>query len=215
MMTGSVYRFGPATSEGFVMEWAAESPEASVQQILDAAAELVAEEGVTSFLSSASILVDHSGAHSDKLIARFHTPRGVVDELAVRCFRRGADMFADGLRGSGESHWSTVVNRLIDCYVELFAQPLLREIWLHKQFGPGVRAVNRAWISRVAACALTELRSQQPPSNGITEMQCITAIEALDRLMRGAFEKESTGDARTIEEARVMVRSYLGKYATE
>lgn len=215
MMTGSAYRFGPARPQGCPSGSFAGSSDASAQQALDVAAQLVAELGVASVLSSASMLVAHPGLHADALTNRFETPQVLVDELAVRCFQRGADMFADGLRGSGQYHWSVVVNRLIDCYTELFEQPLLREIWLHKQFGPRVRAVNRAWILHVADCALTELRFHQPSSNGITELQCITAIEVLDRLMRGAFEKESTGDARTIEEARVMVRSYLGKYAQD
>lgn len=186
---------------------------ATIQAVLDTAAELVVELGAEAVAASPAVLLARCGVSPRSFYSFFDTPQQVLDKLALQCMQDTAGFVDKALRACGREHWTQLVGALIDCYTNAFRDPLVREVWMHRQLSSSVRALSRAWIDDVAVWVQEELQSHAPHFAGVTHIQCVVALETLERLIHVAFLDDPRGDPAIIEEARSVVIHYWSRFA--
>ena len=186
----------------------------AIQRVLDTAAELVLEFGAESVVESANVLLERSGISRGSFYAFFESPQAVLDELALQCLQDSAADFTTSLSRRNTDTWHSIVDALIDCYIRQYHIPLVRELWVGQQLTSTVRALDRAWIDKIALWVLDEFRTYTPLFDDMVLTHCVVPIESLERTFQYAFRDDPAGDAEVIAVAQDMVESYWGTWET-
>lgn len=190
-----------------------ERSRATIQKILDTASHLLVEVGYDAIAGSPTLLLQESGVSRGSFYSFFETPVKVLEQLAFQCMQESASTLEDDLRPGRHEHWHDVIDTLVDSYVDSFRRPLVRELWVHQHLTPPVRAADREWMNSVATMMLAAFQAFEPMFSRLTVLQCLVAVEILERLFQYAYTDDADGDPRIIEEIRVAMIQYFTAYS--
>lgn len=190
-----------------------ERSRATIQKILDTAADLLIEVGYDAVASSPTLLLQESGVSRGSFYSFFETPEKVLEQLAFQCMQESAETLDSALRPGRHPHWHDVVDALMSFYADAYRRPLVRELWVRQHLTPPVRAADREWIKNVAAMLMAALQAFEPLFGRLTVLQCLVAVEILERLFQYAYTDSADGDLRIVDEIRVVIIEYFTAYS--
>ena len=184
---------------------------ATVKAILDAAAELVEEVGFEAVVESPTLILDRSGVSRGSFYSFFETPERVLDQLAYEQILQFVVGIEKRFRSRETAGWRGVVDVLVDHYVAVYAQPLIRELWVRQNITSRVRHLDEAAIEDVAELLRLELTASGDVPLHVDHIQCAVACHALERLCQFAFANDPQGDQDVIGEARHLLATYFSR----
>ncbi len=186
-----------------------ERSRAMIQSVLQAAAELLAEDGYGAVISSPTLLLNRSGVSRGSFYAFFESPERVLDELAYQGVRQSTASFERAFRSMPGNHWTEIVDVLIELYTAEHRVALTRELWVRQNLTQRARELDHMAINDMAVLMLVEFRAHGPVFEALTELHCRVAVHTVERLFQYAFINRSDGDPHVIAEARRMLVDYF------
>ncbi|WP_200863085.1 TetR/AcrR family transcriptional regulator [Amycolatopsis orientalis] len=190
-----------------------ERSRAVVEQILEAAAELVQDSGFEAVIGSPTLLLDRTGVSRGSFYAFFESPEHVLDELCYRQMKDSTATFQQALDARRGRRWNEIVDILVDYYAEEHRTPLVRELWVRQNLTQRVRALDELCIDDWAGRVLDQFRRHAPKFDGLTRLHCSVALHALERLAQFAFTDDEDGDPAVIDQARLMLTQFFAAHA--
>ncbi|GAB3440208.1 TetR family transcriptional regulator [Streptomonospora sediminis] len=183
-----------------------------VQRMLDACAELL-DEGGYSELSTTRI-AERAGVAIGSVYQFFPDKKAITQALGLRYL----DMFTARLRerlaeGTRE-HWTQAADVIIDEYLAMHRTvPGFRSL----HFGDTVDTRLLDSGSENNRVIATRIRLLLTSIGGAGESEevdraVLVAVEAADAVLKLAFRSDADGDPRLIEEAKLLLRNYLGNH---
>ncbi|MCF2131175.1 TetR family transcriptional regulator [Streptomyces sp. NPDC048171] len=178
-------------------------------RILDACADLLDEVGYDALSTRAVAL--RADVPIGSVYRFFGNKRQMADALAQRNLERYAERVTERLTETGDGGWRCALDAVLDEYLAMKrTAPGFSLI----DFGNQIPVGDRATVPnhRVAE-RLTELLSGylgRRPDDDLRRV-FLVAVETADTLVQLAFRVAPDGDAKIIEEARELLRAYLGR----
>ncbi|WP_093878523.1 TetR/AcrR family transcriptional regulator [Streptomyces sp. TLI_105] len=184
-----------------------------VQAILDAADQILAEEG---YEASTLGAVGKRAGIPTASVYHYFADRNQVDAALLR--RHGQDMgellaqAADDL-GPGTT-LREVVDALIDPQLAYCREhPSVVELWYAPGRAPVLMELEEAWGRTQAEAFRRHLVERKLIVADTPRLAVQVAYEAADRIFGLAFKDSRTGDEATVDEARRLMTAYLETYA--
>ena len=178
-------------------------------RILDACAELLDEVGYDALSTRAVAL--RAGVPIGSVYRFFGNKRQMADALAQRNLERFTERVTERLKESTEGGWRTAMDAVLDEYLAMKrTAPGFSLVDFGNQIPVGARSAEP---NHRVADRLTDLLSGyigREPDEDLRRAFLI-AVETADTLVHLAFRMAPEGDERIIEEAREMLRAYLGR----
>src|SRR5215470_7440039 len=104
-----------------------------------------------------------------------------------------------------------ILDHLIDSYADFFRrQPGFRNAFYHAQRSPELEQAQRQNDRDLASRLHDLLRTGYGLSDPALAARCLIAVEVADHLLGLAFRDKPDGDATVVEEAKLLLRRYLG-----
>ncbi|MFD4262451.1 TetR family transcriptional regulator [Streptomyces sp. NPDC058534] len=178
-------------------------------RILDACADLLDEVGYDALSTRAVAL--RADVPIGSVYRFFGNKRQMADALAQRNLERYAERVTERLTETGDGGWRGALDAVLDEYLAMKrTAPGFSLI----DFGNQIPVGDRATVPnhRVAE-RLTELLSGylgRRPDDDLRRV-FLVAVETADTLVQLAFRVAPDGDEKIIEEARELLRAYLGR----
>ena len=140
----------------------------------------------------------------------FSDKDAVVDALALRYLGEFAELMAALVEASSEEHWTDLVDRVFDSFVEGYrARPGYVRLWLGRFLGPEIRRADDANNELLAEGLRRILLAQEDLVDDDRLLQCCrVAVHIGDAMLQLAFRTDPGGDPAVIEEAKVLQRLY-------
>lgn len=189
-----------------------ERSRAAIRNVLDVAAELVVEYGAEALIGSPTILLERSGISRGSFYAFFETPNRVLDELALQCMQNSREEILAMLAARRSRKWSGVIDTLIEQYWNQFHIPLVRELWVGQHLTSNIRTLDRVWGEELAEILLHEFGRFAPKFERLTIIQCVVAVEIMERLSQFAFRDDPDGDREVKAEIRCVLHGYFAVF---
>ncbi|MFJ9587676.1 TetR family transcriptional regulator [Streptomyces acidicola] len=181
-------------------------------RILDACAELLDEVGYDALSTRAVAL--RADVPIGSVYRFFGNKRAMADALAERNLDRFTERVTERLRDTGEATgggWRTAMDAVLDEYLDMKrTAPGFALVDFGNQIPVGAR---HAKPNTRVADRLSRLLSgyiDRTPDEDLRRA-FLVAVETADTLVHLAFRVSPEGDARIIEEARELLRAYLGR----
>ncbi|MER7972728.1 MULTISPECIES: TetR/AcrR family transcriptional regulator [unclassified Streptomyces] len=184
-------------------------------RILDACADLLDEVGYDDLSTRA--VAQRAGVPIGSVYRFFGNKRQMADALAQRNLERFTERVTDRLRAAGPrdpagaGDWRTAMDAVLDEYLVMKrTAPGFSLVDFGNQIPVGSR---HSEPNHRVADRLTDLLSgylHREPDDDLRRTFLI-AVETADTLVHLAFRMAPEGDARIIEEARELLRAYLGR----
>ncbi|MGI6795714.1 TetR/AcrR family transcriptional regulator [Gordonia sihwensis] len=188
-----------------------ERSRATVKAVLDAAAELVEEVGFEAVIDSPTLILEHSGVSRGSFYSFFETPERVLDQLAYERILQFVAGIEERFTSRDAADWRDVIDVLVNCYLEVYAQPLIHELWIRQNITSRVRRLDDAAIEDIAELLRLKLIATSDGLQDVDHIQCVVAIQALERLCQFAFVNDPHGDQEVIIEARALLATYFSR----
>lgn len=199
MATDSAMRRAPAQ----------ERSQATVERILRAADQLVAEHGVHGFvLADVPALAK---ATSGSIYQFFPGKNAILEELGQR-YLEAFDAELDPILGELEAGFSAdTLDQLLNTYVRHFrTNPGFRALWIGREQLPRLRESDRRHDERIEAALRTSLRGA-----GVGERQSDAAarlvVAVASPMIDAGLRDEAAGDDAVLDEAGRMLRTYVAE----
>jgi AcrR family transcriptional regulator len=185
-----------------------------LRRLLDAAEDLLANEGAEALTTTR--VAEAAGVSVGSLYQYLPNKGAIVQALARRYL---ADF--EGLMGElerearlgGGTGWDDPVGRLIDAFSERYRQlPGYRALWFGRELSDELRAADRenkvalARGVRRIAVALHLARDDD-----YLRVAARAGVLVTDSILQEAFRLDPNGDRQLIEEAKRILRLYLGE----
>ncbi|MBA2812343.1 TetR/AcrR family transcriptional regulator [Streptomyces sp. KM273126] len=181
-------------------------------RILDACADLLDEVGYDALSTRAVAL--RAGVPIGSVYRFFGNKRAMADALAERNLDRFTERVTERLRDTGKATgggWRTAMDAVLDEYLDMKrTAPGFALVDFGNQIPVGAR---HAKPNTRVADRLSRLLSgyiDRTPDEDLRRA-FLVAVETADTLVHLAFRVSPEGDARIIEEARELLRAYLGR----
>ncbi|MDT0475297.1 TetR/AcrR family transcriptional regulator [Streptomyces sp. DSM 41014] len=184
-------------------------------RILDACADLLDEVGYDDLSTRA--VAQRAGVPIGSVYRFFGNKRQMADALAQRNLERFTECVTDRLHGDGTPEgtgvgdWRTAMDAVLDEYLVMKrTAPGFSLVDFGNQIPVGSR---HSEPNHRVADRLTDLLAgylDREPDDDLRR-SFLVAVETADTLVHLAFRVAPEGDARIIEEARLMLRAYLGR----
>ncbi|MFI1734339.1 TetR family transcriptional regulator [Streptomyces acidicola] len=181
-------------------------------RILDACADLLDEVGYDALSTRAVAL--RAGVPIGSVYRFFGNKRAMADALAERNLDRFTERVTERLRDTGKATgggWRTAMDAVLDEYLDMKrTAPGFALVDFGNQIPVGAR---HAKPNTRVADRLSRLLSgyiDRAPDEDLRRA-FLVAVETADTLVHLAFRVSPEGDARIIEEARELLRAYLGR----
>ena len=179
-----------------------------VEQMLDASAALIDELGYDALTTT--LIAKRAGVAVGSLYQFFPDKRAVVQALTARNLERFVGAVNERLKQLGPEHWWDVVDSILDIYLEMhrtvpgFSKVHFGDI-IDRQLLDETRDNNAVIVD-----SLTDLLSAQV-DRPVEDLRFAITIanEVADALMKLAFRREPSGDAKIVAEAKYVVKGYL------
>ncbi|MPY61833.1 TetR/AcrR family transcriptional regulator [Streptomyces spongiae] len=179
-------------------------------RILDACAGLLDEVGYDALSTRAVAL--RADVPIGSVYRFFGNKRAMADALAERNLDRFTERVTERLRDTdGGAGWRTVMDTVLDEYLDMKrTAPGFALVDFGNQIPVGAR---HAEPNTRVADRLSQLLSgyiDRSPDEDLRRT-FLVAVETADTLVQLAFRVSSEGDERIIQEARELLRAYLGR----
>ncbi|MEW2397680.1 TetR/AcrR family transcriptional regulator [Streptomyces sp. NPDC046862] len=179
-------------------------------RILDACADLLDEAGYDALSTRAVAL--RAGVPIGSVYRFFGNKRAMADALAERNLDRFTERVTERLRHTdGEAGWRTAMDTVLDEYLDMKrTAPGFALVDFGNQIPVGAR---HAEPNTRVADRLSQLLSgyiDRTPDEDLRRT-FLVAVETADTLVHLAFRVSPEGDERIIQEARELLRAYLGR----
>jgi AcrR family transcriptional regulator len=179
-----------------------------VEQMLDASAALIDELGYEALTTT--LIAKRAGVAVGSLYQFFPDKRAVVQALTARNLERFVGAVNERLKQLGPEHWWDVVDSILDIYLEMhrsvpgFSKVHFGDI-IDRQLLDETRDNNAVIVD-----SLTDLLAPQV-DRPVEDLRFAIGIanEVADALLKLAFRKEPSGDAKIVAEAKYVVKGYL------
>ncbi len=176
--------------------------------LLDAAAEIVDETGFERLTTQ--MVAERAGASIGTVYRYFPDRVAVVSSLRERAIRRFRERVAEDMHGMQLETWWDVLDVSLDAFAALY-----REEPGFSVVHAGPRDLAEGDVEPEFAHRMAKLIEDEfEPDGDGTELRFRLgiAIELADALISRAFERESDGDERYLEEAKRLVHDYLAEH---
>lgn len=184
-----------------------------VEDLLDAAARLVVEQGVEALTTRD--IADAAGAPVASLYQYFADKEDVLLALAQRDMEEMDAQVLTDLETIEVLSVESLVRTVMGAFVTVYhRRRAFVEIYLRGRNNPAVHQFGRehnagvAEMLRAFAVAAGIARDDMPARSALL------AVEIGDRIFQLAFEHDAEGDPDLIQEGMTLVTAYLEKYAT-
>jgi len=184
---------------------------ALIQRVLDAAEDLLADEGVEA-LTTTRIAAEADVAVGS-LYQYFPDKGAIVDALAGRYLEEFEGLMADLAARAAAERWQgdELVDRLIDAYADRYRrEPGYRALWFGRHLSQELRDADRR-----NKIALAEgVRGILVGSGLVRDVAgvrtaCRAAVLCADALLVEAFQEQPQGEPALLREAKRILRNHL------
>ncbi|MGQ0629844.1 MAG: TetR family transcriptional regulator [Sporichthyaceae bacterium] len=182
-----------------------------VQRMLDAAQELVGEQGYDALTTT--LIAERADVSIGSLYQFFPDKQAVVRAVALRNLERFSDRLSS-LVSTGEFvDWWDLVSAIIDEFVEMHHETpgfnIIRfgdvaDMYLLDPVRDNDTVVADRFLE-----LLGPLTGHEPTET--TRMDMVIAVKVSDALTRYAFDRDPQGDAAVLEETKRIVRGHLAR----
>ncbi|MFC7326241.1 TetR/AcrR family transcriptional regulator [Marinactinospora rubrisoli] len=180
--------------------------------MLDACAELLDEGGYGEL--STTRIAERAGVAIGSVYQFFPDKKAITQALGLRYLEMFSERVRLRLADQKFDHWTDGVDAIIDEYIDMHRTvPGFRS--LHFGDVVDVRLLDGAADNnRVIADRLRDLVATLPdtPDGRELDRAATVAVEAADAVLKLAFRHNADGDPELITEAKLLVRSYLGRH---
>lgn len=184
-----------------------------MEQILDAAAELVVRHGVEALTTRE--IAREAGVPVASLYQYFADKEQVLLALAARDMEEMDAQVIDDLTRLDELTVASVVRTTMRAFVAVYhRRRAFVEIYLRGRTNAAVHQFGREHNARVARMLRSLALEAGLAGPDLSEAVALLAVEVGDRVFQLAFEKDDDGDETLIEEGIAMVTAYLERYAS-
>ncbi|MGW2048154.1 TetR family transcriptional regulator [Streptomyces sp. NPDC001858] len=178
-------------------------------RILDACADLLDEVGYDALSTRA--VAERAGVPIGSVYRFFGNKRQMADALAQRNLEHYSERVTERLKGARRGDWRAAMDAVLDEYLAMKrTAPGFSLVDFGNQIPVGAR---HAEPNHRVADRLTTLLSDylvRAPDDDLRRTFLI-AVETADTLVHLAFRVDPEGDAKVIDETRVLLRSYLAR----
>ncbi len=183
----------------------------SVQRMLDAAQELVAENGYDALTTT--LIAERADVSIGSLYQFFPDKQAIIRAVALRNLERFSERLSAMVTGQRFGDWWDVVSALIDEYVAMHYEiPGFRTI----RFGDVAdlhlldsERDNDTVVADRLVELVNELTGVEPTED--VRLDMVIAVKIIDSLTRFAFERDPNGDQTVLEEMKHIVRGHLSR----
>lgn len=184
-----------------------------VEDLLDAAARLVVEQGVDALTTRD--IADAAGAPVASLYQYFADKQDVLLALAQRDMEEmDAQVLAD-LETIEVLSVESLVRTVMGAFVTVYhRRRAFVEIYLRGRNNPAVHQFGREHNAGVAEMLRAFAVDAGIARADMPSRSAVLAVEVGDRIFQLAFEHDAEGDPALIEEGMTLVTAYLERYAT-
>ena len=184
---------------------------ARLRQVLDAADEILADEGPSAFTTTR--VAELAGVSIGSVYRFFPDKAAIVEALAVRYWSDFEDLVAGVAETDAAQPLDDPVGAIVDVLAAGFrARPGFLGLWFGGLRTEEVRDATRPTRTAIARSLERILARHWPDASGRTRMRAAEmAVLAGDGLLREAFRRDRGGDAAVLAESKVMLRAYLAE----
>lgn len=181
-----------------------------VERILEVAKDLVAREGVDALTTTR--VADEVGISVGSLYHYFTDKAAIVNALA----RAYLDEFEGEMeRLAAESEdggWDDPVATILDAFAERYRrEPAYRALWFGRALSAELLEADRRNKAALAEGLRRLLADRGLARDGdALATACFAGVLAADALLQEAFRRDPRGEPALLDEAKVMLRGYLG-----
>jgi AcrR family transcriptional regulator len=178
-------------------------------RILDACADLLDEVGYEALSTRA--VAERAGVPIGSVYRFFGNKRQMADALAQRNLEQFARRVTERLERAGDGGWRTALDTVLDEYLAMKrTAPGFSLVDFGNQIPVGDRqtAPNHRVADRLTDLLAGSLGRR--PDDDLRRVFLI-AVETADTLVQLAFRVAPDGDQKIIDEARELLRAYLGR----
>lgn len=186
-----------------------------VEQILDAAAEVVVRDGVDAL--STQEIARRAGVPVASLYQYFADKDDVLLALAGRDMdEMDAEVLtALGALGPDDLTVASLVRTTMEAFVRVYhRRRSFVEIYLRGRTNLAVNRFGREHNQRVSETLRDYAVGAGLAGPGLTPARALLAVEVGDRIFQLAFEHDDDGDPELVEEGMALVTGYLERYAS-
>jgi AcrR family transcriptional regulator len=182
--------------------------------LVDAAEALLVREGPDA-LSTTRIAAE-AGVSVGSLYQYFPDKAAIVDAVAHRYLGDFEDLMEGLAADAGPGRWDDPVGTLIDAFAERYAaRPGYRALWLGRHLSDELRAADH----RNKEVLADGVRRLLVAGGAVADVPGVAlasraAVLAADALLQEAFRLDAQGDPDLLDEAKQLLRAYLGQSAT-
>jgi AcrR family transcriptional regulator len=177
-------------------------------RILDACADLLDEVGYDDLSTRA--VAQRAGVPIGSVYRFFGNKRQMADALAQRNLERYTARVTERLKEAGGGGWQVAMDAVLDEYLAMKrTAPGFSLVDFGNQIPVGTRGEPNTRVADRLTDLLSGYLGREPDDD--LRRTFLIAVETADTLVHLAFRMAPEGDDRIIEEAREMLRAYLGR----
>jgi AcrR family transcriptional regulator len=177
-------------------------------RILDACADLLDEVGYDDLSTRA--VAQRAGVPIGSVYRFFGNKRQMADALAQRNLERYTARVTERLKEAGGGGWQVAMDAVLDEYLAMKrTAPGFSLVDFGNQIPVGARGEPNTRVADRLTDLLSGYLGREPDDD--LRRTFLIAVETADTLVHLAFRMAPEGDDRIIEEAREMLRAYLGR----
>ncbi|MFJ1968134.1 TetR family transcriptional regulator [Streptomyces sp. NPDC087903] len=186
---------------------------ARLARVLAAAERVLIDEGVEALTTTRVAAAAKVSVGS--LYQYLPDRNAIIDALAAGYFAKLEAVMDDLVPAAAEQRWDDPVGVLIDAYAGLYrAEHGFRALWFGSGLTERTRDADREHKRRMGdGIRRVLLALDLADDDEALGRACHAAVLAADALAQEAFRRDADGDADLLDEAKVMLRGYLGAIA--
>jgi AcrR family transcriptional regulator len=186
---------------------------ARVQRLIDAADELLAEDGAEALTTTR--VAEAAGVSVGSLYQYLPDKGALVEAVAGRYLSEFESLMAELEREAAASPaaWDDPVGRLIDSFSDLYRErPGYRALWFGRDLTDELRAADRENKAALAeGVRRIVLALGLARDDAYLRVACRAGVLVTDSILQEAFRADPRGDPALIEEAKRILRPYLAE----
>jgi AcrR family transcriptional regulator len=184
----------------------------TVQQILDAAEQIVGEEGVDAATTRA--IAERAGVSAPSLYRFFADRDQILDALLVAMLSELEDAAERAERGFTGSSIEQYVRLEMELHLAFYERhPSLARLWFAGRVSPPVVDLVRAYNHALALRARRMLAQTSLLEREVPEIVFELLVEYGDRTLETAFRGRSRGDRDIVETGVIALTAFLERFA--
>jgi AcrR family transcriptional regulator len=179
-----------------------------VARILDAAEELLVEQGYEKAVSTPALLIERARVSGGSFYTYFSSPESVMEALALR-FMESDRATGDKLAREVYPNWEEAANRFFDAFVGFYRPLAVRELWLKGHLSRRARQADDDSNAYLAQLLVEMVSRATIPGPHLRPICYRVAIEIYDAVMRLAYRADRQERRDLFREAKQAAISYL------